>query len=61
MTVSELIEWDREEGIINRAFTTQLVTMELIDLMERSSGNLKMQTIIEDLRLKDVDTIKRLG
>ncbi len=39
MTVSKLMEWDREEGIVNRAFTTQLVTMEPIDLMERSSGN----------------------
>ena len=57
MTVSELMEWDREEGIVNRAFTTQLVTMEPIDLLERSSGSRETQTMLEDLRLEDVDAI----
>ncbi len=59
MTVSELMEWDREEGIVNRAFTTQLVTMEPIDFLERSSRNRGMQTMLEDLRLEDVDTTRR--
>ncbi len=53
------MEWDREEGIVNRAFTTQLVTMEPIDLMERSSGNRETQMMLEDLPLEDVDAIRR--
>ena len=59
MTVSELMEWDREEGIVNRAFTTQLVTMEPIDFLERWSGNRGAQTMLEDLCLEDVNAIRR--
>ncbi len=59
MTMSELMEWDREEGIVNRALTTQLVTMEPIDLLERSSGRKETQTMLEDLQLEDVDAIRR--
>ncbi len=57
MTVSELMEWDREEGIVNRAFTNQLVTMEPIDFLERPKGSKEAQTMLEDLRLEDVDAI----
>ncbi len=59
MTVSELMEWDREEGIVNRAFMNQLVTMEPIDFLEGSRWNNEAQTMLEDLRLEDVDAIRR--
>ncbi len=59
MTVSELMEWDREEGIVNKAFTNQLVTMEPINFLEGSKGNGEVQTMLEDLRLEDVDAIRR--
>ncbi len=59
LTVSELMEWDREEGTVNRAFTNQLVTMEPIDFMEGTRGNNEAQTMLEDLRLEDVDAIRR--
>ncbi len=59
MTVSELMEWNREEGIVNRAFTNQLVTMEPIDFPEGSKGNREVQTMLEDLRLEDVYAIQR--
>ncbi len=59
LTVSELMEWDREEGIINRAFTNQLVTMEPIDFLEGLRGSNEAQTMLEDLRLEDVNVIRR--
>ncbi len=49
LTVSELMEWDQEEGIVNRAFTNQLVTMEPIDFLEGSRGSNEAQTMLEDL------------
>ncbi len=59
MTASELMEWDHEEGIVNRAFTNQLVTMELIDFLERSKGTRGTQTMLEDLHLEDIDAVQR--
>ncbi len=59
LTVNELMEWDREEGIVNRAFTNQLVTMEPIDFMEGSRGSNEAQTMLEDLHLEDIDVIRR--
>ena len=59
LTVSELMEWDREGGTVNRAFTNQLVTMEPIGFMESSRGSKEAQTMLEDLRLEDVDAIRR--
>ncbi len=59
LMVSKLMEWDQEEGIVNRVFTTEILTMEPIDLLERASRSKQMQTILEDLCQEDVDAIRR--
>ncbi len=57
--VSKLMEWDKEEGIVNRAFMTEVLTMELINLLKRPRGTKKQYMILEDLQQEDVDDIRR--
>ncbi len=50
LTVSDLMDWDIEEGIINRAFVPEVLMMEEIDLNNRRELSARVQELFDHLR-----------